>query len=174
MRLPEGAKIVNGRAVRADGTTSALNSQSARETGGLSEGATREVAQSQDSFTRSGAFKLVGQTPGIGFEKHPAGTAKRILPGMYVQFNLHYQPSGRAEKDHSRLGLWFAKQPPKYEMLTKGVTDNVFIEGKELSVDGSPATDPRPPKPMIKVLILALLLFQQAPQQPSHPTEPTD
>ncbi len=133
VRLPEGAKIVNGRAVRADGATSALNSQSARETGGLSEGVTREVAQSQDSFTRSGAFKLVGQAPGKGFEKHPAGTAKRILPGMYVQFNMHYQPSGRAEKDRSRLGLWFAKQPPKYEVLTKGVTDNVFIEGKELA-----------------------------------------
>jgi hypothetical protein len=132
VRLPEGAKIVNGRAVSA-GSSAALNSQSARETGGLSEGVTREVAQSQDSFTRSGAFKLVGQAPGKGFEKHHPGTAKRILPGMYIQFNMHYQPSGRVEKDRSRLGLWFAKQPPKYEVLTKGVTDNVFIEGKELA-----------------------------------------
>lgn len=133
VRLPEGTKLVNGKAVRDDASAVALNSQSARETGGLSESGTREVAQTQDSFTRSGAFKLVGQAPGKGFEQHYPGTAKRILPGMYFQFNMHYQPSGRAEKDRSRLGIWFAKQPPKYEVLTKGVTDNVFIEGKELA-----------------------------------------
>jgi hypothetical protein len=131
--LPEGSKIVNGRAVRTEGSASALNSQAARATGGLSEGGAREVAQTQDSFTRSGAFKLVGQAPGKGFEKHHPGTAKRILPGMYFQFNMHYQPSGRPEKDRSRLGLWFAKQPPKYEVLTKGVTDTIYIGGKELS-----------------------------------------
>lgn len=137
VNLPAGTKIVNGKAVSGNASDAALNSQSARETGGLSEGGaprtSREVVLSQDSFTRSGAFKLVGQAPGKGFERHHPGTAKRILPGMYVQFNMHYQPSGRAEKDRSRLGLWFAKQPPKYEVLTKGVTDNVFIEGKELA-----------------------------------------
>ena len=128
--LPPNTKIVNGRAV-SGGVAEA--GQSARETGGLSEGGAREVAQTQDSFTRSGAFKLVGQAPGKGFERHPAGTAKRIPPGMYFQFNMHYQPSGRPEKDRSKLGLWFAKAPVKYEVLTKGVTDNVFIEGKELA-----------------------------------------
>jgi hypothetical protein len=132
VRLPEGTRIVNGRAVR-DGAASALNSQSARETGGLSEGGAREIAQTQDSFTRSGAFKLVGQAPGKGFEKHSPGTAKRILPGMYFQFNMHYQPSGRAERDRSRLGLWFAKKPVTHEVLTKGVTDKIFIGDKELT-----------------------------------------
>src|SRR5262245_15478795 len=88
--LPEGTKIVNGKAVRADGASSGrLNSQSARDTGGLSEGGSREVFLSQDAFSRAGAFKLVGQAPGKGFEQHFPGTAKRILPGMYVQFNMH-------------------------------------------------------------------------------------
>jgi hypothetical protein len=132
VRLPKGTRIVNGRAVR-DGAASALNSQSARETGGLSEGGAREIAQTQDSFTRSGAFKLVGQAPGKGFEKHSPGTAKRILPGMYFQFNMHYQPSGRAERDRSRLGLWFAKKPVTHEVLTKGVTDRIFVGGRELT-----------------------------------------
>ncbi len=132
VRLPEGTKIVNGKAVRDDSAAAQLNSQSARTTGGLSEGGS-EVFLNQDSFSRSGAFKLVGQAPGKGFEKHHPGTAKRILPGMYFQFNMHYQPSGKPEKDRSKLGLWFAKTPVKYEVLTKGVTDNVFIEGKELA-----------------------------------------
>lgn len=131
--LPEGTKIVDGKAVRDGAPATALNRQSARETGGLSEGGSREVFLSQDNFTRAGAFKLVGQAPGKGFEKHFTGTAKRIPPGMYIQFNMHYQPSGRVEKDRSRLGLWFAKKPVSYEVLTKGVTDTIFIGGRELS-----------------------------------------
>jgi hypothetical protein len=133
VNLPEGTRIVNGKAVRDGAPVSRLNNQSARDTGGLSEGGSREVFLSQDAFTRAGAFKLVGQAPGKGFEQHHPGTAKRILPGMYVQFNMHYQPTGRVEKDRSRLGLWFAKQPVKYEVLTKGVSDTIFIAGKELS-----------------------------------------
>ena len=133
VRLPEGTKVVNGRAVKDSAPNSALNGQSARDTGGLSETAPREVFLSQDAFSRAGAFKLVGQAPGKGYERHFPGTAKRILPGMYFQFNMHYQVSGRPEKDRSLLGLWFAKQPVTHEVLTKGVTDTIFIGGKELS-----------------------------------------
>ena len=124
-RLPEGSKIVNGRAVRAE-----LNTSEASRTGGLREGA--EVFQTQDSFARAGAFKLIGQAPGKGFERHFEGTAKRISPGMYFQFNMHYQPSGRVEKDRSMLGLWFAKKPVTHEVLTKGVTDTVLVGGKDI------------------------------------------
>ncbi len=133
VNLPEGTKIVDGKAVRDGAAVSRLNNQSARDTGGLSEGGGREVFLSQDAFSRAGAFKLVGQAPGKGFEQHYPGTAKRILPGMYIQFNMHYQPSGRVEKDRSRLGFWFAKKPVTHEVLTKGVSDTVFIAGKELS-----------------------------------------
>jgi hypothetical protein len=133
VNLPEGTKVVAGKAVRDGSASGQLNSQSARETGGLSEGGSREVFLSQDAFSRAGAFKLVGQAPGKGFERHHPGTAKRILPGMYFQFNMHYQPSGRVEKDRSRLGLWFAKKPVTHEVLTKGVSDTIFIAGKELS-----------------------------------------
>ncbi len=132
VRLPEGTRIVNGKAIRDGAPVSRLNSQAARSTGGLSEGGA-EVFQTQDNFTRAGAFKLVGQAPGKGFEKHHPGTAKRILPGMYFQFNMHYQPSGRAEKDRSRLGLWFAKKPVRFEVLTRGASDVIYIGGKELS-----------------------------------------
>jgi hypothetical protein len=90
------------------------------------------VFQSQDSFTRAGAFKLVGQAPGKGFERHRPGIAKKISPGMYFQFNMHYQPSGRPEKDRSMLGLWFSKVPVNHEVLTKGVIETLIVGGKEL------------------------------------------
>jgi Copper type II ascorbate-dependent monooxygenase, C-terminal domain len=130
-RLPEGARLVNGRAVR-DGSSAPLAGASPRATGGLSEEGAREVFQSQDAFTRAGAFKLIGQAPGKGFERHHPGTAKRILPGMYFQFNMHYQPTGRPEKDRSMLGLWFAKKPVTHEVLTKGVTDIILVGGKDI------------------------------------------
>ena len=134
VNLPEGTKIVNGKAVRADGSSAGrLNSQSARETGGLSEGGSREVFLSQDSFTRAGAFKLVGQAPGKGFERHHPGNGQ-THPAGDVRSVQHALPAERApEKDRSRLGLWFAKQPVTHEVLTKGVSDTVYVGGKELS-----------------------------------------
>jgi hypothetical protein len=129
-RLPEGSRIVNGRAVRADSTEA--QAASSRPGGAFREGGD-EVVQTQDSFVRAGAFKLVGEAPGKGAEVHAAGTAKRIRPGMYFQFNIHYQPDGRPEKDRSMLGLWFSKVPVTHEVLTKGVTDQVFVGGKEIT-----------------------------------------
>lgn len=129
-RLPEGAQIVKGRAVRSD-TSGKATAVDVRRSGGLREG--DQVFQSQDSFTRAGAFKLVGQAPGKGFERHRPGIAKRVSPGMYVQFNMHYQPTGRSEKDRSMLGLWFSKTTVTHEVLTKGITDVIIVEGRELS-----------------------------------------
>ncbi|MBK7598473.1 MAG: hypothetical protein IPJ07_08075 [Acidobacteria bacterium] len=85
VRLPEGTKVVDGKAVRDGAASAALNSQSARETGGLSEGGSREVFLSQDSFTRAGAFKLVGQAPGKdsnpiirALQKNPPGDVRPV------------------------------------------------------------------------------------------------
>jgi hypothetical protein len=141
--LPEGSRIVNGRAVRVDAGVSATAGAAPAATSApgsaLREGGD-EVVQTQDSFTRSGAYKLVGQAPGKGCEVHRLGTAKRIKPGMYFQFNLHYQPDGRPEKDRSMLGLYFAKGPVTREVMTKGIIDHIFIGGQELGstkvVDG--------------------------------------
>ncbi|HET9533568.1 MAG TPA: hypothetical protein VFQ92_24655 [Blastocatellia bacterium] len=128
-RLPEGSKILNGRAVRAESSDKPAQAEQ-RRNDGLREGS--EVFQSQDSFVRAGAFKLVGQAPGKGYEHHRPGIAKRISPGMYFQFNMHYQPTGRVEKDRSMLGLWFSKVPVTHEVLTKGVNDIIFVGGKDI------------------------------------------
>jgi hypothetical protein len=124
-KLPEGSKLEDGRAVRLE--SDSPDSNKSTETRQRSE-----VFQSQDAFARAGAFKLIGQAPGKGFERHFAGTAKRIRPGMYIQFNMHYQPSGRPEKDRSMLGLWFAKEPVNHEVLTKGIIDTIRIAGKDI------------------------------------------
>lgn len=52
------------------------------------------------------------------------GVARRLPAGAKLRFNMHYTPTGKAEKDRTVLGLVFAKEPPKREvrmlMLNKG------------------------------------------------------
>jgi hypothetical protein len=75
--------------------------------------------------------------PGRGFEQHRPGAAKRIQAGKdkYILFDVHYQPSGKPEKDRSRMGLWFNTQPVTHEVITEMVGGGAhglrLIDGKE-------------------------------------------
>jgi len=77
-------------------------------------------------------WKLVGQAPGKGLEQHRPGAAKRLSPGMYFEFNMHYSPTGKAEKDRTLLGLWFSKGPVQHEVITKTISDVVFVGGQQV------------------------------------------
>ncbi len=60
---------------------------------------------------------LVGWAPGdLGLVCQP-DTALRIPKGAKLRFEMHYTPNGKAIKDRSSVGIWFAKQPPKREMM---------------------------------------------------------
>jgi peroxiredoxin len=54
------------------------------------------------------------------------GMAKRVPKGARLVFQMHYTPSGKAQKDRSRVGLIFAKKPPQREVYTLPVY-NVFF-----------------------------------------------
>ena len=74
-------------------------------------------------------------TPGSGFERYPAGYGKRILggPKAYLQFSMHYQPTGRPETDRSSMGVWLQQEPVLYEMIRDGIqAGTVLAEDKEL------------------------------------------
>ena len=99
--FPEGTQIVDGQAKGADGGPL---TRADRNTG-----RPRRVA---------GASKLLSYVPGRGFERHRPGTAKRIPAGSYLNWNQHYQVTGKPETDRSSLGLWFSKSPVTHEVLT--------------------------------------------------------
>lgn len=44
-----------------------------------------------------------------------------------MNFQIHYTPNGTATKERLRLGLIYAKSPPKYEIRTVAVP-NVFLK----------------------------------------------
>ena len=61
--------------------------------------------------------------PGNGSHAYPEGFARKLPAGARISFQIHYTPSGTATKERLRLGLVFAKAPPKYEMRTVAVAN---------------------------------------------------
>ena len=54
------------------------------------------------------SFDMLGvYTPGTTFEMYGDGSAKLLKGGknLYLNFNIHYQTTGKPEKDRSMLGL---------------------------------------------------------------------
>jgi hypothetical protein len=70
---------------------------------------------------------LCGQAPGDMPLFSPPGTAKLVPAGSTLVFQMHYTPNGKAQKDRSKVGLVFAKEPPTYRLLTRPVHNLRFI-----------------------------------------------
>jgi hypothetical protein len=68
-----------------------------------------------------------GYTPGRPPTGFQPGTAKLVKAGSSFRFWVHYTPNGKASKDRSYMGLYFAKEPVKYRVFTAGAT-TVFFE----------------------------------------------
>jgi mono/diheme cytochrome c family protein len=126
--IPEGAKIVDGRLI-------APNGKAATDRG---EG----LAGRADTTALPGANKLLSWVPGRGVDSHRPDVGKRIPAGKYINWQLHYNPIGKVEKDRTRLGIWFNKVPVTHEVLirqagdplatTKGGLSLYRAEGKEV------------------------------------------
>jgi hypothetical protein len=69
---------------------------------------------------------LVGYAPGQPAEILPAGEAKLIKAGSDIVFEVHYTPNGKAMRDRTKLGLVFAKEPPKKRVQTLSASNGTF------------------------------------------------
>jgi len=69
---------------------------------------------------------LVGYAPGQPAEILRPGQAKLIKAGSDIVFQVHYTPHGHAVHDRSRLGIVFAKSPPKERVLTLSAVNGTF------------------------------------------------
>jgi hypothetical protein len=56
---------------------------------------------------------LGGYVPGTAVAYFPEGTALKLPAGYSIVFQMHYTPYGKATTDRTRIGLKFAKEPPK-------------------------------------------------------------
>jgi len=69
---------------------------------------------------------LVGYAPGQPAEILSPGQAKLIKAGTDIVFEVHYTPNGKATTDRTKLGLIFAKEPPKERVLTLSAVNGTF------------------------------------------------
>jgi thiol-disulfide isomerase/thioredoxin len=90
--------------------------------------------------------------PGNNVLIYPEGYAKKLPKGATLHFQMHYTPNGKATTDRTRIGLVFAKQPPKHEVQVAGIVNTRF----EIPAgEGNHRVDARIPVPFdAKILAL--------------------
>jgi hypothetical protein len=91
--------------------------------------------------------------PGRGVDNHRPNVGKRIPAGKYLNWQVHYNPTGKPEKDRTRLGIWFNKQPVTHEVLIRQAGDPLAThkgglslyraEGKEIEYSADESTTRR-------------------------------
>ncbi len=69
---------------------------------------------------------LCGMAPGMPPDVFEPGTAKLVKAGSTLIFQLHYTPTGKVEYDRSKVGLIFAKEPPKKRIRLKAIMNQRF------------------------------------------------
>jgi hypothetical protein len=67
---------------------------------------------------------LLGYEPGYRPAPWGEGRAKLIRKGSDLVFEIHYNPNGTALTDHSELGIYFAKEPPRERVLSLAPGDS--------------------------------------------------
>lgn len=69
---------------------------------------------------------IAGFAPGVPAVPLEPGQARLIKAGSDIVLQLHYTASGKAQSDRSKLGLIWAKEPPKQRVLTSAVGTSKF------------------------------------------------
>jgi hypothetical protein len=69
---------------------------------------------------------LVGFAPGMPPGILRPGQAKLVKAGSDFVFQMHYTANGKAGTDRSRIGVVFAKEPPKERIYTVGASNEKF------------------------------------------------
>ncbi len=91
-----------------------------REPGARARGKTR----GEGADEREGYF--AAYVPGNDHAVFPEGFGKKLPAGATVSFQIHYTPNGKATSDRMKLGLVFAKEPPRHAIHVAGIASVNF------------------------------------------------
>ena len=87
----------------------------------------------------SAVYDMLGvYTPGTTFEMYEEGSAKLLksCKNCYLNFNIHYQTTGKPEKDQTRVAFWFAAKPSKHQLFRVPASgETIIADGKQLLTD---------------------------------------
>jgi mono/diheme cytochrome c family protein len=102
-------------------------------------GAPNDLVGTRPAVTAPGdptVYDMLGvYTPGSTVEMYPEGTGKLLKGGknLYINFNIHYQSTGKPEKDRSMIAFWFLPGPPKFQMFrVSGAGGSIIANGQEV------------------------------------------
>jgi mono/diheme cytochrome c family protein len=136
--LPPGTELIDGQPYTTDASGKKVPLD--RRTARLSESQLpqelqipRAPGEQPDRLSSVGGFTtLLAYVAGRGFDDHPDGVGTPALPGQYINFNMHYTPTGRRETDRSELGLWFVKPPLQRFHFRTPINDHQIVNGKPI------------------------------------------
>ena len=97
---------------------------------------------------------LLVYTPGNSFDGWRPGMAKKIKAGSDLVLQMHYTANGKTGADRTRIGLMFAKEPPRQAVLTLQMGNDRFV---------IPPGDPNYRVPVSGTLPNAALLISMFP-----------
>jgi hypothetical protein len=84
------------------------------------------VLQNDRPPIRGIGASIGGYVPGTSSRVFTPGTAMRIPAGSSFVFQMHYTTTGKTTSDRTRIGLIFAKEPPKTEMMLTALINGNF------------------------------------------------
>lgn len=138
--LPAGIRLGSGPAWPGGPVVSHVPLLVDRSPAGLSA---RRAASAAEVFSRVGASHFLFYFPGNdGFAQFAPGVGKRIRHEDYVEWSVHYTPSGRPQTDRERVGLWLQRVPPTHEVLTLRIGDFHIVNGQEIVLPPGVNTSP--------------------------------
>jgi hypothetical protein len=86
----------------------------------IGESRRKDAADSAPGFKGTGlglgvlsGGMLAGWAPGAVSQPFPDGFGKEIKKNADLVLQLHFNPTGKPEKERSQVGLWFAKEKPE-------------------------------------------------------------
>jgi hypothetical protein len=70
---------------------------------------------------------LAGFAPGVPAQTLPPGRGRLVKAGSDIVFQLHYTTNGKAQKDQTKVGLIFCKEPPAERVMVLGAGNRKFV-----------------------------------------------
>jgi hypothetical protein len=111
--------VMTNRPIMSAAPAAAVAPPAPRPAAPRAEGAASPVARTGDQM-------LVNWAVGEDAPVFLPGMAKRIPKGSTLVFQMHYTTNGTPSSDKSRIGLIFAKEPPKREVRTGMILNPLF------------------------------------------------
>ena len=71
--------------------------------------------------------RLASVVPGKQYDLFANGSGKFIRTGSSLRFGLHYHPYGQEEIDRSMVGVWFAREPLRWQVYTGVAADPKMV-----------------------------------------------